>query len=236
LACRLLEDDGEWWCTLDEVKKYQTGFILCALFVVILCDCIPSNPLTLWQEYKTYICDDLPQLLPHLGFCNASQEMLDDYGLYLIKYTLLWGSNRWMKDVGMVAPSHNWDSLLSNPLLQDHLQFNCAEEECQLLRSLPLLNEEQHIAFNCIMHSILSDEKRTFSSWVLQEQEKHFSTTLCVMLYTCTLSSCFALPIQELLLSCFWAVGLHIQCSRFLSKLWTTLYVPSRKILPLPSY
>jgi hypothetical protein len=162
LAHGLLEDDGKWRRTLDEAKNIQTGFILHGLFVVVLRDCIPSDPLALWHKYKSFLCDDLGRLLPHLGFCNTSQEMVEDYGLYLIERTLIWGSNKSMRDVGMIAPSHDWDSLLSNPLLQDHLQFDAAEEERQLLETLPLLNEEQHLAFDCVMHSILSNEKRTF--------------------------------------------------------------------------
>jgi hypothetical protein len=162
LAHGLLEDDGEWRRTLDEAKNIQTGFILCALFVVILRDCIPSDPLALWHEYKTFLCNDLGRLLPHLGFRNPSQEMVEDYGLYLIECTLVWGSNKTMRNVGMIAPSHDWDSLLSNPLLQDHLQFDAAEEEQQLLQTLPLLNEEQCDAFDWVMLSVLSDEKHTF--------------------------------------------------------------------------
>jgi hypothetical protein len=162
LARGLLEDDGEWRQTLDEAKQFQTGFILCALFVVILRDCVPADPLALWHEYKVFLCDDLSWLLPCLGFRNASQDLVEDYGLYLLKQILMWGSNRTMTDVGMTAPTHDWDSLLSNPLLQDHLQFEPEDEERLLLETVPLLNDDQCIAFNHVMHLVLSDQKRTF--------------------------------------------------------------------------
>ena len=162
LAHGLLEDDGEWQRSLNEAIHFQTGFILCGLFIVILCDCTPAEPLALWQQYKSHICDDLPRLLPRLGFCNVTQDAIEDYGLYLVEQTLLWGSNRRMKDVGMNAPSRDWDSLLSNPLLQDHLQFDPAEEADLLRETVPLLNEEQCVAFNNIMQLILSDNKCSF--------------------------------------------------------------------------
>ena len=162
LAHGLLKDDGEWRHSLDEAIHFQTSFILHGLFVVILRDCIPADPQSLWQQYKSHICDNLPCLLPCLGFHNVTQDAVEDYGLYLMQETLLWGLNRTLKDVGMVAPSRDWDSLLSNHLLQDHMQFDPAEEGQLLVQTVPLLNHEQCLAFDWIMESILSDEKCTF--------------------------------------------------------------------------
>jgi hypothetical protein len=85
LAQGLLKDNGKWQCTLDKAKCLQTGFMLHALFIVILQDCIPTDPLALWHEYKSFICNDLDQLLPHLGFQNMSQSLIKDYRLHLIE-------------------------------------------------------------------------------------------------------------------------------------------------------
>lgn len=148
MAHGLLEDDGEWRHSLDEAIHFQTSFILHGLFVVILRDCIPADPQSLWQQYKSHICDNLPCLLPCLGFHNVTQDAVEDYGLYLMQETLLWGLNRTLKDVGMVAPSRDWDSLLSNHLLQDHMQFDPAEEGQLLVQTVPLLNHEQRLAFD----------------------------------------------------------------------------------------
>ena len=162
LARGLLEDDGEWRRSLDEAKHFQTGFILRALFVVILRDCLPADPCALWDEYKQYICDDLPRVLRRLGVGDSSDNVVYDYGLYLIERNLLLGSNRTMKDVGMSSPIRDWNTLLSNSLLQDHLRFEPAEEEEHLQNMLPSLNIEQRIAFDRILESFAAGKKETF--------------------------------------------------------------------------
>lgn len=106
--------------------------------------------------------DDDANVLPRLGFRNVMQDAVEDYGLYLMQETLLWGLNRTLKDVGMVTPSRDWDSLLSNHLLQDHMQFDPIEEGQLLVQTVPLLNHKQCLAFDQIMESILSDKKCTF--------------------------------------------------------------------------
>jgi hypothetical protein len=162
LARGLLEDDGEWRRCLDEGKELQTGYVLRNLLLIILRECSPAQPLALWQEYKSYLCDDLPRTLSRLGFPNASPDHVHDYGLYLMQQTLLWETNKAMKDIGMIPPKHDWDVLLCNPLLQDQLRFDPAKELELLLQNLPSLNEQQRDAFNIILESILTDDKRAF--------------------------------------------------------------------------
>lgn len=58
-ALRLLENDGECFECLCEASVMQTGTQLCRLFVTILKDCLPTEPATLWDQYKVNICDDL---------------------------------------------------------------------------------------------------------------------------------------------------------------------------------
>jgi primosomal protein N' len=84
-----------------------------------------------------------------------------------------------MKDVGLIQPSGDWDSLLSNSLLQDYLQFKPAEEE-KLLKTLHLLNNEQWITFDCVLQSVLSDQKQTFLVVSAAGAGKtYFYNTLC---------------------------------------------------------
>ena len=47
LTCGLLEDDQEWQQCLEEAKSMATGHQLCQLFVTILRDCAPSDPVQL---------------------------------------------------------------------------------------------------------------------------------------------------------------------------------------------
>ena len=48
LAHGLLEDDNEWRQCLEEAAHMASGHQLRNLFVTILCDCTPSDPLALW--------------------------------------------------------------------------------------------------------------------------------------------------------------------------------------------
>lgn len=158
----LLQDDGEWRRCLEEGKTLQTGFILRALFVVILRDCSPAQPLTLWHDFKSFLCDDLERELLRRGIRNPTLELVFDYGLYLIEQRLQWESSRTMKDVGMDAPVHDWKQLLSNSLLQEQLQFDPQEELVRLLETLPMLNDEQSFAFNSVLDSVLAEDHKAF--------------------------------------------------------------------------
>ncbi|KAF6741498.1 hypothetical protein DFP72DRAFT_781276, partial [Ephemerocybe angulata] len=60
----------------------QVGSRLRRLFATILIFCAPSQPHLLWNEYWPQICDDLPLILPRLGFPNPTPEDIQDYGLY----------------------------------------------------------------------------------------------------------------------------------------------------------
>ena len=162
LARGLLDDDGEWRRSLDEGKHFQTGYILRGLFVIILRDCTPSDPIALWDEYKPFLCDDLSRQIVRLGIQNASEDLIYDYGLYLIQETLLWETNRSMKDVGMVSPSHDWKTLLSNPFFKDQVSYDPEHEASLLQQCLPLLNDEQRSAFTRITDSVLTDENKAF--------------------------------------------------------------------------
>lgn len=162
LARGLLDDDGEWRRTLEEGKYFQTGFILRCLFVIILRECMPAEPVKLWHDFKSFICDDLSRQLARLGITRASDDIVHDYGLYLIQDTLMWESNRTMKDVAMITPEYDWGALLSNPFMQDHLRFDPEKESKLLSECLPLLNDDQKEAYDQIMRSVTTKKPKTF--------------------------------------------------------------------------
>ena len=51
------------------------------LFVMILKECSPVEPLVLWDEYKLYICDDLHHHLIQLQFEQPTEDLIYGYGL-----------------------------------------------------------------------------------------------------------------------------------------------------------
>jgi Helitron helicase-like domain at N-terminus len=98
IVCGLLEDDSEWHQCLSEARHMATGYQLRHLFVTILCDCIPTDPRRLWEEFADHICDDLARQLARLHIReNPTPEEVRDYGLYLIEW-LLSPSGKTLKD------------------------------------------------------------------------------------------------------------------------------------------
>lgn len=162
LARGLLQHDGEWCHCLEEGKHFQTGFLLCSLFTLLLWECSPAQPLLLWMDFREFLCDDLHWTLQHIRFSNTTQDQIYDYGLYLIKQTLLWEMNKTLKDVEMPAPEYDWKTLLLKTSVQDEMRFNPQQELVQLLQTLLLLNEEQTVAFNAILSSVDSEHQKAF--------------------------------------------------------------------------
>jgi hypothetical protein len=74
IAWGILEDDGEWNQCLAEAGQIQTGIRLCNLFAIILFNCHPINPDTLWNNHKVNICDDLQPRLIGQGIPDPSDD------------------------------------------------------------------------------------------------------------------------------------------------------------------
>ena len=51
----LLNDGKEWEHCLDEAIVVNSGYKLRYLFAIILTECNPSNPVSLWEKY-THMC------------------------------------------------------------------------------------------------------------------------------------------------------------------------------------
>ncbi|RXW11836.1 hypothetical protein EST38_g14019 [Candolleomyces aberdarensis] len=163
LARGLLEDDGEWRQCLTEACEMQVGVRLRRLFATILMFCGPSRPDLLWSQFWRQVCDDLPLRLRAMGFQNASDNDIQDYGLYLLNETL--------KDSGpytlanfpsMPQPTRNWDQERTNPLITEQLNYDRAQQHELLQQQLPLLNEEQRAAYDLITKSVEQNLAKVF--------------------------------------------------------------------------
>ena len=118
-ALGLLEDDGEWNECLRSAAIIKTGTQLRRLFVMILKECSPVEPLALWDEYKSYICDDLHHCLIQLQFEQPTEDLIYNYGLYLIEEALQ-ESGKSLKDYApMPMPVNNWNTIVGNWLIAE---------------------------------------------------------------------------------------------------------------------
>ena len=136
-ALGLLENDGEWRACLHEASVFKTGIQLRRLFVTILKECSPTEPLVLWNEYKSHICDDLQPRLLQMQIQNPSEEQIYDYGLYLIDEMLHEGGKSLQDFPPMPLPENNWNVIAGNRLIVEQRNYNSVLErqlaECQQL-------------------------------------------------------------------------------------------------------
>jgi hypothetical protein len=160
----LLDDDGEWHMCLQEASAMQTGRQLRHLFVTILNDCAPLDPLSLWLQFCHHICDDLHHALHHGGIrLNPSQDDVLDYGLFLIDHLLSAFGKSLERDWPMLPRSQqDWQLHVSNPLIAEQLHYD-QQQQTQLANHLMhSFNPDQLAAFDAIVDAVDSNSGQTF--------------------------------------------------------------------------
>lgn len=162
LARGLLESDAEWRECLAEACEMQLGSRLRRLFATILIFCSPSQPNDLWLEFWPKICDDLPLRLLRMGVQNPDPSDIQDYGLYLLNEILHESGSDLADWPAMPRPTHNWETVRSNPLIIEQLSFNQRQERELLRSSVELLNPEQFAIFSAATASVASNLNKIF--------------------------------------------------------------------------
>ena len=161
-ACRargLLEDDGKWRECLHEAAEMQTGYILRRMFTTLLLFCSPADPATLWNDYRQQICIDLQHQLQGQFGPQITDEDVYDYGLYLIDKLLQESGKSLAVDwLTMPHSQRGWADRTFNPLISEHLSYNCDLEGRKAAANLELLNQGQLAAYIAIMDSIANQK------------------------------------------------------------------------------
>ena len=163
VALGLLQDDGEWNQCLAEAGEMQTGLQLRRLFAMILLNCHPTSPLTLWNTHKAKVCDDLARTLerdyPHI---EQTEEVVYDFGLYLIEKILLKSEKRLRDFPEMPQWVGDWERIENNFILQEQLQYDVVELQATVQRHVESFNEEQREVYNAVMAAVEGEEKHVF--------------------------------------------------------------------------
>lgn len=154
LARGLLEDDGEWDQCLSEASVMQTGARLRHLFTTILLFCSPSQPDCLWFRYRRHICDDLLYRLRTLGFNNASEADVYDYGLHSINMILRESGHNLSEWPSMPTVQHQWERYSINDMIAEQLNYDREILHLFWEDNHPLLNTEQANAYDSILTSV----------------------------------------------------------------------------------
>ena len=140
-----------------------SGHQLRNLFVTVLHDCSPSEPLALWMEFRVNICDDLGHALHSKNIIlDPTEEQVFDYGLYLID-VLLHNKNRSLQDwPAMPLPQHNWQAVVGNRLIVEQLSYDNEEKTGLANQRIPTLNNGQCAAFDAIVNAVETKSGQTF--------------------------------------------------------------------------
>ena len=91
---------------------------------MILKECSPVEPSVLWDEYKSYICDDLHHHLIQLQFEQPTEDLIYDYGLYLIEEALQESGKSLNNCLPMPMPVNNWNAIVGNWLIGEQRNYN----------------------------------------------------------------------------------------------------------------
>jgi hypothetical protein len=162
IARGLLEDDNEWVQCLQEAAHMQTGRQLRQLFATILTDCGPSVPVTLWEQFRENICDDLGHALRNNGVPEPPEDDIYDYGLFLLEKILQQKGRTLAAIEGMPMSQINWDHQLANRLILDERDYNRDEQTQLAEEQKQQFNEEQRAAFDTIVAAVDSKSGQCF--------------------------------------------------------------------------
>ena len=160
LARGLLADDNKWRQALEDGHHMQTGSMLRQMFVTIIRENQPSQPALLWDSFKSFLCDNLPQFL-HQHLHGPPDEITFDYGLHLIESRLR-RDDRSMDLVGLPKLVHPWAELLAGTDCLQCVVFDPIEQTRMLNESLPLLNDEQRSAFSSMLTAAIHHSPYSF--------------------------------------------------------------------------
>ena len=131
----LLQNDAEWYRTMEEAALVQMPRQLRQLFTVILTYCEPSDPLNLWETFKDAMCEDYRRHMP--------QDQAEQKALGYIHGVL--------QQFGMTLSHFNLPELDEMPA-EDVDDVNVHIEMAEQVR--PLLNEEQLAVADAVIFAV----------------------------------------------------------------------------------
>ena len=121
VALGLLNSNNEWHHTIEEAAAFQTGSQLRWLFICILLNCHPADPLKLWDDHHLHLSDDCTHLLTtKYGIESPSNEQIKSLALSFIR-DLLQKNNSDLDQHHLHPPAHEFEPVrtLAERLIHD---------------------------------------------------------------------------------------------------------------------
>ena len=158
----LLRDDGEWRSSLEEASSMHTGTQLRHFFTTLLLFGELSQPDLLWNDFRHHICDDLEYRVRAMGIESPSEDLIYDYGLFLLDKILQDSGRSLAEWPSMLLSQEGWAALIVNPLIAEQLNYDALALEADLDACLPQLNVDQRAAYDSIVASVETSAGKVF--------------------------------------------------------------------------
>jgi hypothetical protein len=156
VALGLLASDDEWHQCLREAATYQTGDQLRHLFVLLLLNCHPADPLLLWTNHSQHLSDDCRyRLQTRYGIAEPTDDQITSLALSLIR-DILHNNNSNLDAHHLPQPQHEFQAQLplADRLIQEERDYNVDALRETLLRDEPKLNDDQRNGYETICAAV----------------------------------------------------------------------------------
>jgi len=156
VALGLLTTDKEWDQCLREAATWQVGGQLRRLFVLILLNCRPNDPLLLWNNHTENLSHDcLYKLENEYGIQQPTSDQVASLALSLIR-AILNESNSNLKAHGLSEPQHEFQPVLplAVRLIQEQRVYNVDALRQIVAQDTSKLNDDQRIAHDAICQAV----------------------------------------------------------------------------------
>lgn len=152
---RLLENDNHWNQAMDEAIISSSASCVRILFAIIITNCQPSNPRQMWETYKDAICEDI---LHQFRLTTGDMDMQMDDNIYnkaliLIEDLCLMMGGKLLGNMNMPAPNREVNDVFERELKRER-SYNTITLEQQVNQQIPLLNDQQKLAYDQLIHAV----------------------------------------------------------------------------------
>ncbi|GBP88960.1 hypothetical protein EVAR_87732_1 [Eumeta japonica] len=145
----LLEDDNHWDATMEEAVLCRSPSQIRELFALLITTCGLSNPLQLWDKYKTALSEDILHRFERMNQVN--DDLCLNEALTLIEDKIITISGKKLSDFGMPTPQRRGE--LSTDLIKE-LSYNTALLDAQVSETEPRLLPEQKEIYDKISQRV----------------------------------------------------------------------------------
>ena len=156
VALGLLDSDEEWDQCLQEAATWQSGHQLRNLFVLLLLNCHPADPLMLWNNHIEHLSDDCKlQLQNKYGIEEPTPDQVTSLALCRIR-DILRTSNSNLEAHHLPLPQHEFEPVIDaeNRLIQDERNYDINMLHEIVDRDVGRLIVEQRHAYDTLCNAV----------------------------------------------------------------------------------